>query len=160
MTIKLSTLPGGNPPVDIKNLDALSDSAKELLDGRIYATAATLRASGPPHVTVVWCDRDSDFVYINSSKGRIKDRHLRERPEITLHLLNPENMYHWLSVEGTVVEMTSEDEPENAADVTKHINDLGEFYVKKRPYPNRIPGEVRVKYKIQPTRIVSFGPLG
>jgi hypothetical protein len=48
MTIKLSTLPGGNPPVDIDNLDALSDTAKELLDGRIYATVATLRKSGPP----------------------------------------------------------------------------------------------------------------
>ena len=85
---------------------------------------------------------------------------MRERPEITLHMLNLENMYHWLSVEGTVVEMTSEDEPENAADVTRHIDDLGEFYVKKRPYPNRFPGEVRVKYKIKPSRIVSFGPLG
>ncbi len=160
MTIRLSTLPGANPPVDIENLDALPAPAKELLDGRIYATVATLRKSGPPHVTVVWCDRDSDYVYINSSKGRIKDRNLRERPEITLHLLNPANSYHWLSIEGTVIKMTDEDDPVHAADVTKHIDDLGEFYVKKRPYPNRFPGEVRVKYKIQPTRIVSFGPLG
>jgi len=32
--------------------------------------------------------------------------------------------------------------------------------VKKRPYPNRFPDEVRVKYKIQPSRIVAFGPIG
>ena len=160
MTIKLSTMPGANPSTEIENLDALSAPAKELLDGKIYATVATLRKSGPPHVTVVWCDRDSDHVYINSAKGRIKDRNLRERPEITLHLMNPANMYHWLAIEGKVVEILDEDDPARGAEVTEHVDDLGEFYVNKRPYPNRAPGEIRVKYKIEPTRILTFGPLG
>ena len=158
MTIKLSTLPGAKPAADVESLDALDAPAKKLLDGKIYATVSTLRNSGPPHVTVVWCDRDSDYVYINSAKGRIKDRNLRARPEITLHLMNPADSFHWMSIEGTVIEITDEDDPAHAADVTKHIDDLAEFYVNERPYPTRMPGEVRVKYKIQPTRIVCFGP--
>jgi len=153
-------LPGAGERTQIANLNELAPAMQRLLDEPIYATVATLRKSGPPHVTVVWCDRDDDFIYINSSKGRIKDVNLRARPEITLHLMSPTNSYHWLSVEGKVVEMIDEEDPERAAEVTAHIDDLGEFYVKKRPYPNRFPDEVRVKYKIQPSRIVAFGPIG
>ena len=160
MAIQVTKLPGADQHSEIADLDALPPEFTRLLDEPIYATVATLRKSGPPHLTVVWCDRDKDFVYINSSKGRVKDRNLRVRPEVTLHLMNPANSYHWMTVEGKVVEIVDEEDPERAAEVTKHIDDLGEFYVKKRPYPNRFPGEVRVKYKIQPTRIVCFGPLG
>ena len=87
-------------------------------------------------------------------------RNLRARPAISLMAINPESPYHWLSVEGTVVEIIDEEDAERAAEVTAHIDDLGEAYVNKRPYPNRQPGEVRVRYKIEPTRIVAFGPLG
>ena len=74
--------------------------------------------------------------------------------------INPESPYHWLSVEGTVVEIIDEEDAERAAEVTAHIDDLGEAYVNKRPYSNRFPGEVRVKYKIKPKRLVCFGPIG
>ncbi len=160
MTIKLSKLPAGGERTEIDSLDDLPPAMTRLLDEPIYVTVATLRKSGPPHVTVVWCDRDSNYIYINSSKGRIKDVNLRARPDLTLHMMSPTNSYHWMSIEGKVVEMIDEEDPARAAEVTKHIDDLGEFYVKKRPYPNRFPGEVRVKYKIEPSRIVCFGPIG
>ena len=161
MTIKVTKLagPGAGERSEIDNLDALPPEMTRLLDEPIYATVATLRKSGPPHVTVVFCDRDADYVYINSSKGRIKDINLRARPEITLHVKSPTNNV-WMSVEGKVVEIIDEEDPERAAEVTQHIDDLAEFYVKKRPYPNRVPGEVRVKYKIEPSRLVCLGPIG
>ena len=160
MTIQITKLPGAGERSEIDNLDALPPAFKRLLDEPVYATVATLRKSGPPHVTVVWNSRDDSHIYINSAKGRIKDRNLRARPEVTLHLMSPTNSYHWMSVEGKVVEIIDEEDPERAAEVTSHIDDLGELYVKKRPYPNRLPGEVRVKYKIEPSRIVCFGPIG
>lgn len=160
MAIQLSKLPGADGRSEISSLNDLAPEMQRLLDEPIYATVATLRKSGPPHITIVWCDRDEKYVYINSSKGRIKDLNLRARPDVSLNLMNPRNNYHWLTVEGKVVEMIDEEDPNRAAEVTQHIDDLGEFYVKKRPYPNRFPGEVRVKYKIEPTRIVAFGPIG
>ena len=169
MTIKVTKLggttpdparPGAGEGSEIDNLDALPPEMTRLLDEPIYATVATLRRSGPPHVTVVFCDRDADYVYINSSKGRIKDINLRARPEITLHVKSLTNERHWMSVEGKVVEIIDEEDPERAAEVTQHIDDLAEFYVKMRPYPFRFPGEVRVRYKIEPSRLVCFGPIG
>ncbi len=160
MTIRLTKLPGPPQHSEIDSLADLAPSQLELLDKPIYVIAATLRESGPPHLTVIWANRDDTHIYINSARGRIKDRNLRARSEMSLMAINPENPYHWMSVEGTVVEIIDEEDPERAAEVTAHIDDLGEAYVNKRPYPNRQPGEVRVKYKIEPTRIVSFGPIG
>ncbi len=160
MTIRLTKLPGPPRQSEIGSLAELEPSQLELLDKPVYVIAATVRESGPPHLTVIWADRDDTHIYINSAKGRIKDRNLRARPEISLMAINPDNPYHWLSVDGTVVEIVDEEDPERAAEVTAHIDDLGEAYVNKRPYPNRQPGEVRVKYKIEPTHIVAFGPIG
>ena len=160
MTIRLTKLPGPPNHTEIDSLADLGPSQLELLDKPIYVTVATTRASGPPHLTVIWANRDNTHVYINSAKGRIKDRNLRARPEVSVMAINPENPYHWLSIEGTVVEIVDEEDPERAAEVTAHIDDLAEAYVNKRPYPTRQPGEIRVKYKIEPTRIVAFGPLG
>ena len=160
MTIRMTKLPGPPRQTEIDSLADLEPSHLELLDKPIYVTVATLRESGPPHQTVIWASRDDTHIYINSAKGRIKDRNLRARPGVSLMVVNPENPYHWLSVEGTVVEIVDEEDPERAAEVTAHIDDLGEAYVNKRPYPNRQPGEVRVMYKIEPTRIIAFGPLG
>ncbi len=160
MTIRITQLPGPPQPSEIDSLAELDPSHLELLDKPVYVTVATLRQSGPPHLTVIWASRDDTHIYINSAKGRIKDLNLRARPEVSLMAINPDNPYHWLSVEGTVVEIVDEEDPERGAEVTAHIDDLGEAYVNKRPYPNRQPGEVRVKYKIEPTRIVAFGPLG
>lgn len=162
MTIRLTKLPGTPQHSEIASLADLGPAHLELLDKPVYVTVATTRASGPPHLTVTWASRDDDYVYINSSKGRIKDRNLRARPDVSLMAINPENSYHWLSVEGKVVEIIDEEDPDpaRAAAVTAHIDNLGEAYVNKRPYPNRFEGEVRVMYRIQPTRLLAFGPIG
>ncbi len=160
MSIRLSKLPGPPNNTEIDSLADLAPAQLELLDKPVYVTAATLRASGSPHLTVIWASRDDTHVYINSAKGRIKDRNLRARPEVTLMAISPENPHHWLSLEGTVVEIIDEEDSERAAEVTAHIDDLAEAYANVRPYPNRQPGEIRVRYKIEPTRIVAFGPLG
>lgn len=160
MTIQITKLPGPPRPSEIARLADLEPVHLELLDKPVYVIAATLRKSGAPHMTVIWADRDDTHVYINSAKGRLKDRNLRARPDVSLTAINPDSPYHWLTVEGTVVEIIDEEDPERGPEVTAHIDDLAEAYVNKRPYPTRQPGEVRVKYKIKPTRIVTFGPLG
>ena len=159
MTISLSKLPVPEHK-QIQTLANLAPEQLELLDNPVNTTVATMRKSGPPHLTVIWCSRDDTHIYLNSAKGRIKDINLRARPDVSMMLINPKNPYHWLSVEGRVVEIVDEEDPKRASEVTEHVDDLAEFYVNKRPYPTRGPGEVRVMYKIEPSRIVAFGPLG
>ena len=55
---------------------------------------------------------------------------------------------------------THEDNEELGYLATKNIDDLAESYLGTRPYPLRDPaGEIRVLYKVQPTRIMTFGPV-
>ena len=93
-------------------------------------------------------------------RDRIKDRNLRARPDLTLLLLNPENPYHWLSIEGTVVEVVDEDDAARGHLATDSIDALAQVYLNTSPYPFRDPkGEVRVRYKVRPTKIMTFGPV-
>lgn len=164
MSFEISTItPGKGNRQQATRMDEISPEHLALLDGKIYATVATLRKSGPPHLTTIWVDRDDTHVYLNSAKGRVKDRNLRARPDVSIMLVDPDSPYHWMSIEGKVVEIVDEEDPDpaRAQSVTDHIDDLAEFYVNKRPYPTRNPaGEVRVKYKVEPSRVVIFGPVG
>ena len=161
MTFEINNItPGKGSRLTASSLDELASQHLALLDGANYATIATMRKSGPPHMTTVWVDRDDTHIRLNSAKGRIKDRNLRARPDCSIMLIDPDSPYHWVSIEGTVVEIIDEEDAdrERAASVTDHIDGLAELYMNKRPYPMRNPnGEVRVMYKIAPSRIVTFG---
>ena len=50
-------------------------------------------------------------------------------------LLNPENVHHWISIEGKVVSMVDEDDPENGHLATEYIDVLSELYLGVSPYP-------------------------
>jgi len=98
----------------------------------------------------VWFDYDGKHVVINSAKGRVKDRNMRRDPRVSLALIDPENPYRHLQVQGRVAEIT-----ENGAD--QHIDKMAKKYLGQDKYPFRQPGEVRVIYKIEPERAVTMG---
>ncbi len=129
-----------------------------LLTEPITATMATITPSGLPQLTPVWVNHDETFINLNSVRGRVKDRNLRKQPKLSLMLLNPKNAYHWMTIYGQVVEFIEEDDKARGHLATENIDTLSEKYLKRRPYPFRDPkGEVRVLYRVQPTRIVTFG---
>jgi hypothetical protein len=75
-------------------------------------------------------------------------------------LVNPENAYHWMTIYGTVEEIIEEDDPETGHIATESIDTLASKYVGVTPYPFRDPrGEVRVRYKVRPTYIITFGAV-
>lgn len=122
----------------------------DLFQKKSFAHLATLMADGRPQVTPVWCDFDGAYVRINSAKGRVKDRNMRRDPRVTLSIQDPDNPYRYLEVRGRVVEITEE-----GADA--HIDSLAKKYLGVDKYPYRIPGEIRVIYKIQPERTSAMG---
>ncbi len=122
----------------------------DLFEKKAFAHLATLLPNGAPHITPVWCDFDGTYVRVNSAKGRVKDRNMRRDPRVALSLLDPDNPYRYLAIQGRVVEISEE-----GAD--DHIDRLATKYLGLDRYPYRQPGEVRVIYKIQPDRVWTLG---
>ena len=129
-----------------------------LLEQPVTAAVATIGAARLPQVTPNWCEHDGTFVYLNSVRGRLKDRNLRARPNVVIMLMNPENPYHWITIYGTIEQIIDEDDPARGVLATESIDRLAQKYLGVTPYPLRDPqGEVRVLYKVRPARILTFG---
>jgi len=129
---------------------AIPEKYHDLFSKKAFASLATVMPDGNPQVTPVWCDFDGKHVLVNSAKGRVKDRNMRRDPRVSLALIDPDNPYRYLQVQGHVAEIT-----ENGAD--QHIDKMAKKYLGLDKYPNRQPGEVRVIYKIEPDRTSTMG---
>jgi PPOX class probable F420-dependent enzyme len=129
---------------------AIPEKFRDLFTKQAFAHLGTLMADGRPQVTPVWCDHDGTHVRINSAKGRVKDKNMRRNKKVALSIMDPDNPYRYLAVQGVIVEIT-----EQGADA--HIDSLAKKYLGKDKYPFRQPGEVRVMYKIRPEKISTMG---
>jgi PPOX class probable F420-dependent enzyme len=126
------------------------DSHKDLLGKKAFANLATVSAGGAPQVTPVWFDTEGDLIRINTAKGRVKDKNLRQNPAVALSVMDPDNPYRYVQVRGRVTEVT-----ESGADA--HIDALAKKYTGADRYAHRRPGEVRVIFKIRPDRVQVMG---
>jgi hypothetical protein len=61
-----------------------------------------LNINGTIHISPVWVSRDSNEILVNSVRGRQKDRNLRQRRHASLLFVDPDNLYHWMSIPGVV----------------------------------------------------------
>ncbi|ABW11062.1 pyridoxamine 5'-phosphate oxidase-related FMN-binding [Parafrankia sp. EAN1pec] len=124
----------------------LDDGAKELLEKPFHGWVTTLTADGSPHSTVVWVDVDGGDVLFNTAVGRVKEKHLRKDPRVSVGVLDPEDRYHLVSVTGTATLDTE------GADA--HIDRLAKKYLGVDSYPFRKPGEQRIIVRITPSKVV------
>jgi PPOX class probable F420-dependent enzyme len=113
---------------------------------KAFVYLATTMPDGSPQVTPVWFNTDNEYILINSAAGRIKDKNMRARPKVALCIADPTDPYHYLQIQGKIVEVTTD-----GADA--HIDALAFKYLGKEKYPSRKPGEQRVTYKILPLKI-------
>ena len=128
----------------------IPENFSDLFEKKTFASLVTLMPDGKPQVTPVWVDFDGSHVLVNSAKGRVKDRNMRRDPRVSMALMDPDNPYRYLQLQGRVVEIT-----ENGADA--HIDKMAKKYLGKDKYPFRKPGEVRVIYKIELDRAQTMG---
>jgi PPOX class probable F420-dependent enzyme len=111
------------------------------------AHLATLMPDGTPHVTPVWIDFDGTFILVNTAEGRQKDRNVRLNPHVALDMVDPENPYRFLAVQGLVLEITKQD-------AEQHIDRLAGRYLGLASYPHRRPSERRQIFKILPLHVL------
>ncbi|MES0360244.1 MAG: PPOX class F420-dependent oxidoreductase [Anaerolineales bacterium] len=126
------------------HIDLLQDEV------RAYAYLATVMGDGTPQVTPVWFNTNEDFILINSAKGRVKDRNMRQRSSIAVVIQDPNNPFRYMQVRGRIVEITEKG-------ARQHINTLSEKYTGNAEYTLNDPNEVRVIYMLRPEKAQVMG---
>ena len=126
----------------------IPENALDLFQKPILAHLATVMPDGTPQVTPVWVDFDGTSILVNTARGRQKELNMQKRPQVGLDIVDPANAWHWLSVRGTIAEITEEG-------ALEHANKLTKKYTGKDTYQNLQPGEVRVICKITPERVIA-----
>jgi PPOX class probable F420-dependent enzyme len=125
----------------------LTDASLALVERPVIAHLATVDAQGAPQLTPLWIDHDGNDLVINTAEGRAKAVNLRTNPQVALSIVAPEDPYLVLALRGTVTEITTQGADE-------HIDSLAKKYLGVDRYPMRRDGEVRVKVRIRPDRIL------
>jgi PPOX class probable F420-dependent enzyme len=123
---------------------------RDLLDGPILVSLATIQPDGQPQVHPVWADFDGEYVRLNTGKGRRKHLNMEERPQVTVLAIDPENPFRWIEIRGTVRNVSTE-----GADA--HIDKLAKDYLGVDVYPNHTPDEERIICYLEPERVIASG---
>jgi PPOX class probable F420-dependent enzyme len=143
-------MPANDTQEDTLMAGVIPEKYTDLFKKKAFASLATLKPDGSPQVTPVWVDYDGKHVIVNTAEGRVKDRNLKRDGRVAIAIMDPDNPYRYLGVEGKVAEVTK-----NGADA--HIDKMAKKYLGMDKYPNRKPGEVRVIFKIEPERAHIMG---
>jgi PPOX class probable F420-dependent enzyme len=128
--------------IPIRFRDLLADETKT------FMCLATTMPDGTPQVTPVWFNYDGTHIWVNSARGRVKDRNMSARPHVACLIVDPNNPYRFLQARGEVVAITK-------AGADDHIRDLAAKYTGQREF--EIGDDRRVIYKIRPDRFSSMG---
>ncbi|MFF8594794.1 PPOX class F420-dependent oxidoreductase [Streptomyces sp. NPDC015220] len=127
----------------------LPPEAVELLRSPNPCVMATLRSDGAPVSTPTWYLWEEGRVLISLDEGRVRLRHLRRDPRVTLTVLAGDDWYTHVTLIGRVVGMHADD---GLADIDR----LSTHYT-GRPYPDRV--RARVSAWIEVDRWHGWGAL-
>ncbi|HZS84732.1 MAG TPA: PPOX class F420-dependent oxidoreductase [Stellaceae bacterium] len=117
---------------------------------KAFASLATVMPDGSPQVTPVWFDYAGGVIRVNTAKGRVKARNMKQGSPVALAIMDPDNPYRHVQVRGRVARITEDGAP-------AHIDSLAKKYLGQDKYPYAKPGEVRVIYEITPTSASVMG---
>jgi PPOX class probable F420-dependent enzyme len=124
----------------------LSANAIRMIEGKNFASLATLLPDGSPHVTPMWVDHEGDYILMNTAEGRIKLQNIARDPRVGVAITNQNNPYDRILIKGKVVERTHES-------AEAHIDKLAKKYTGANKYQKSTPDEKRVIIKIQPIKV-------
>jgi len=118
----------------------------KLVDGRNFASVATLMPDGSPQVAPVWIDRDGDIILLNAARSRQRTRNLSRDPRVAICIYDQNNPYSNVLIRGKVLEITEK----GAED---HIDRMNMKYHGKPKYPYHMPNDPRVLIRVEAKHI-------
>ncbi|MET9385920.1 PPOX class F420-dependent oxidoreductase [Streptomyces sp. NPDC002928] len=119
----------------------LPSEAVALLQRPNPCVMATLRADGTPVSTPTWYLWEDGRALISLDEGRIRLKHLRRDPRVTLTVLAEDDWYTHVTIIGRAVEMYDD---EGLADIDR----LSGQYIGK-PYPDRVRARVSAWIEVE-----------
>ena len=130
----------------------IPDTHRSLLEAPIYVVLVTVMPNGQPQATLVWASCDGKYVYVNTARGRQKEKNMAARPMVTLFSMAPDDPYHWIEVRGEVVEMIEEGAVEHIDALALAYEGHTSFFGGPEPEKRR-ETMVRVICKIKPIKV-------
>ncbi len=129
----------------------IPEPIKTFLEKPNFAVLATTSRSGRVQATPVWFIHANGQILINTSAGRAKLRNMERDPRVALAIVDRENPYRYVQIQGKVVKL----DRENGA---KDIDRLSQRY-HGRPYqyPPTDNPKNRISIHIAPERITTMG---
>jgi PPOX class probable F420-dependent enzyme len=122
----------------------LSDAVRKLVDGKNYATLATINADGSPQTSAMWVSLDGDDLLFSTVAGRLKERNMRRDPRVSVTIMDREDPENYTEIRGTA---TITEEGGRELD-----NDLSWKY-DSRDAGEDAPGAVRVVVRVAARKV-------
>ncbi|MEU5275637.1 PPOX class F420-dependent oxidoreductase [Streptomyces asoensis] len=127
----------------------LPPEAVELLSRPNPCVMATLRSDGSPVSTPTWYLWEDGHVLISLDESRVRLRHLRRDPRLTLTVLDADDWYTHVTLIGRVTGLREDDGLTDIDRISTHYTG--------KPYPDRV--RPRVSASIEIDRWHGWGAL-
>ncbi|HEX2173232.1 MAG TPA: PPOX class F420-dependent oxidoreductase [Dehalococcoidia bacterium] len=146
-----------NPPVRRTDTPtSFAPAVEEFLARPIPAPLAMINPSGSPQQTIMWYRYENGYFLFTTTTTRVKFRNYQRDPRGSLAVLDPENMYRWVIVNGS---FSIDDR-----DPVQFYKDLAEHYLRGEAlasWKHNTTFENRTVLRLTPTRIRTMGfPTG
>jgi PPOX class probable F420-dependent enzyme len=131
----------------------LTEPVIKIIKDKNFAFLGTIMKDGRPQVSPIWIDIDdnNNIILFNTAQGRIKQKNISRDPRVSLSLVDKNNPYSMVTIQGTVIEQTT-------IGADEHIDKLAKKYLNIDRYPSHSPSIKRVICKIKPEKIYYLPP--
>lgn len=128
-------------------MDKLTARQVRILNGKHFATVATVMPDGSPQATVVWIETDGTYIYFNTADHRVKVRNIERDSRVAITVFDPANPERdVLAIKGRAVVITE--------GANEHAHKLALMYTGRR-FRRLRPGEVRIIVRVTPESVHS-----
>lgn len=86
----------------------LTDDLRRLLARPNPCVMATLRKDGSPVTVPTWYRLVADRIHLNLDAGRVRLQHLRRDPRVALSVLDADDWYSHVSIQGRITEIAED----------------------------------------------------
>ena len=131
----------------------LTEPVIKIIKDKNFAFLGTIMKDGRPQVSPIWIDIDdnNNIILFNTAQGRIKHKNISRDPRISLSIVDKNNPYSMVTIQGTVIEQTT-------IGADEHIDKLAKKYLNTDRYPSHSPSIKRVICKIKPEKMYYLPP--
>jgi len=132
----------------------LTQPVIKIIKDKNFAFLGTLMKDGRPQVSPIWIDIDNNNnnnILFNTAQGRIKHKNISRDPRVSLSLVDKNNPYSMVTIQGIVIEQTT-------IGADEHIDKLAKKYLNIDRYPSHSPSIKRVICKIKPEKMYYLPP--